>query len=116
MRKSIPLWFREGMASVTSNQGYRRPGLPDVRRWLREHPKLDPIGDADRLYRTENDIVYGAAHRAFEKLEERFGEAAIGAMMDRMRSGATFDEAFMKSTGEAPHVFTADFLGRITST
>ena len=116
MRKSIPLWFREGMASVTSNQGYRRPGVKDVRRWLNEHPKLDPIGDAERLYRTENDIVYGAAHRAFERLEARFGDAAIGTLMDRMRGGETFEKAFKAATGEPPHVFTADFLGRITST
>jgi hypothetical protein len=116
MRKAIPLWFREGMASVTSQQGYRRPGLPEVRRWLREHPHMDPIGDADRLYRTENDIVYGASHRAFEKLEERFGEVAIGALMDRMHAGETFERAFTASFGVPPHVFTADFLGRIETT
>jgi hypothetical protein len=115
-RKSIPLWFREGMASVTSQQGYRRPGLPEVRRWLREHPRMDPIGDADRLYRTENDIVYGAAHRAFERLEERFGDEAIGRLMDRMRAGDRFEKAFSTALGEPPHVFTADFLGRIHTT
>jgi hypothetical protein len=116
MRKAIPLWFREGMASVTSQQGYRRPGVPEVRRWLKEHPRTDPIADAERLYRTENDIVYGAAHRAFEKLEERFGDAAIGALMDRVRAGDTFERAFQSALGEPPHVFTADFLGRISRT
>ena len=33
--KGIPLWFREGMASVTAHQGYRRPHDEDIARYLK---------------------------------------------------------------------------------
>ncbi len=113
MYKRIPLWFREGMASVTAHQGYRRPTDEELWRYLRENPGKDPIRDADALYQTEDDIVYGAAHRAFAFLDERYGDGAIRDLLSRMRAGADFDAAFHASIGITASAFVDDFMNYI---
>lgn len=110
MRKGIPLWFREGMASVTANQGYRRPAEQELWRYLRSNPGKDPIAQANRLYQGEADIVYGAAHRAFEFLVGRYGDEAVRKVLERMEGGERFPEAFHHGIGLAEPVFVAEFL------
>lgn len=110
MRKSIPLWFREGMASVTSEQGYRRPTDEEIWRWMRAFPAKDPVADGDSLYQKESGIVYGSAHRAFEFLAERYGDAAILALLDAMRAGAAFGDAFEQTIGISEHAFEREYV------
>lgn len=108
-RKQIPLWFREGMASVTAKQGYRWPSLEDVARYYDADPNRDPVGDAESLYQRDNDIVYGAAHHAFNFLLKRYGEDRVRLVLARMSSGLIFPDAFTEAIGASPEVFTADF-------
>ncbi len=108
--KQIPLWFSEGMASVTASQGYRRPSPEELLRFMRDHPGEDPIGNAESLYQNQSEIVYGAAHRAFQFLLERYGEARIKRMFARMKAGALFGEAFAREIGVSPSDFERDFL------
>lgn len=110
MRKGIPLWFSEGMASVTSKQGYRRPTDEELWRWLRSFPDADPVGDAQSLYQRESGVVYGSAHRAFEFLVARYGDQAVHDMLDAMRGGDTFSEAFEKQVGIAEGAFEQEYL------
>ena len=112
-RKSIPLWFREGMASFTAEQGYRRPGENDLKRYLDDHPGKDPITDGDKLYRTENEIVYGAAHRAFAHLVRTHGESSVVALIAAMREGLLFAEAFTRVIGVDDRAFARDFIRSI---
>jgi hypothetical protein len=110
MHKGIPLWFREGMASWTAEQGYRRPGAQDLWRWLRDHPDSDPVVDADAFYQKESEVVYGAAHRAFEFLVARYGEAKVRDLLDRMRDGDPFARAFKRAVGIPQRDFESEFL------
>jgi hypothetical protein len=110
MGKGIPLWFREGMASWTAEQGYRRPGAQDLWRWLRDHPDADPVVDADNFYQKESDVVYGVAHRAFEFLVTRYGVEKTADLMDRMREGDAFARAFKRAVGIPQRDFEAEFL------
>ncbi|MEW5853400.1 MAG: hypothetical protein AB2A00_31785 [Myxococcota bacterium] len=105
----IPLWFREGMASVTSQQGYRRMTTDRLARWLKRNPGADPWMGAEQLDSNAQPVVYGAAHRAFERLLARGGDAGILRILDGIRAGLSFDEAFSESLGTRPAVFLASF-------
>ncbi|HZN94290.1 MAG TPA: hypothetical protein VFB81_16365 [Myxococcales bacterium] len=109
MRKRIPLWFREGMASVTANQSYRWPALEDLARFYDERPDQDPVGKPESLYRGQNEIVYGAAHHAFAFLIRRYGEKAVERVMEGMAQGATFPDAFQQAIGLSAPAFVQDF-------
>jgi hypothetical protein len=132
--KGIPLWFREGMASVTAGQGARRGTLEDLWRYYEQglaadgagdgeagrgaarvraargqRSDGDPLGDPEPLYQERSDVVYGAAHHAFVFLVDRYGEGRVRETMERMRGGATFPRAFQESFGVTEAEFSADF-------
>ena len=94
-----PLWFREGMASVTAGQGHRRLALEDLRRWQGAHPTADLLHPTAELYRTEKEAVYAAAHRAFELLVALGGDQPVRDVLRAVRSGARFEDAFVAATG-----------------
>jgi len=103
-----PLWFREGMASVTAGQGHRRLALDDLRRWQDTHPTADLLRPSPELYRIEKEAVYAAAHRAFELLVALRGDQAILDVLRGVRSGARFEDAFAAATGQPLAGFEAE--------
>ncbi|MBF5041401.1 hypothetical protein FGE12_03305 [Aggregicoccus sp. 17bor-14] len=109
-RKRIPLWFREGMASYTAEQGSRWASLEDLARHLESSPGEDPLRAGDELYRDESDLVYGAAHQAFTFLVLRYGEPRVRALLAEMKRGPTFPEAFASVVGLPVDSFLQDFL------
>jgi hypothetical protein len=100
LNEEPPLWFREGMASVTANQGKKRLTPGELRDWLAAHPGRNPLDPDAELVRTEKEAVYGAAHRAFERLLELGGDQAVRDVLRGMRSGARFTDAFAAATGK----------------
>jgi len=110
MFKGIPLWFREGMASVTALQGYRRFTDEEVWMWLRSHPGVDPVADADQLYQSQERLVYGAAHRSFAFLARRYGDASVNALLTYMKAGLGFDVAFRRAIGLDERAFAAEYV------
>src|SRR6266496_2406039 len=127
--KSIPLWFREGMASVTAEQGYRRSGPEPVWRFYAaastgagagdgtggsggRTPRRvsgDPLSDPDPLYQSEADLVYGTAHLAFQFLASRYGEERVQKVLASMSVGHLFPDAFGSAIGIPVEEFEADF-------
>lgn len=131
--KGIPLWFREGLASHTAAQGYRRGTLEDLWRFYQlgipgagagdgerhpgavdraargRSPEGDPLGDPELLYQDRSEVVYGAAHHAFGFLLERYGEAAAHDVLARMRAGAPFSRAFKEAYGIEEAELVSDF-------
>lgn len=105
--KQIPLWFREGMATWTAQQGYKFPSLEELARFYEKHPGMDPINDPEPLYKDHNDAVYTAAHHGFTFFVRRYGKQNVHRLLDGMREGRTFPEAFVLATG-----ITADAFGR----
>jgi len=103
-----PLWFREGMASVTAGQGHRRLGLRDLQRWQSAHPDKDLMRPDAELYRTEKEAVYAAAHHAFELLVALRGDQAVRDVLRGVRSGARFEDAFAAATGHPLAAFEAE--------
>jgi len=105
-----PLWFREGMASVTAGQGHRRLSADDLSRWLALHPGVDLLHPPAELYRTEREAVYGAAHRAFDLLVAQCGDQAVRDVLRGVRTGARFADAFKAATGRGLTEFEHDAL------
>jgi hypothetical protein len=105
-----PLWFREGMASVTAGQGHRRPSAAELSRWVAEHPGDDLLRPPPELYRTEREAVYGAAHRTFEMLVRMVGDDAVRDVLRRVSARSAFAEAFRESTGHALAEFEGEAI------
>ena len=95
-----PLWFREGMASVTADQGHRRLSPEALSQWLTAHPGADVLHPSNELYRTEKEAVYGAAHRAFDLLIRLHGDEKVRELLRGVSGGANFADAFQASIGE----------------
>lgn len=108
--KELPLWFREGMASVTAEQGYRRLTNEELAARMSGSPGLDPLNQADALYQSESRLVYGAAHRSFEFLLERYGDKRVGTLLAALKQGRDFSAALQSATSLSEADFTADFL------
>jgi hypothetical protein len=94
-----PVWFREGMASVTAGQGYRRMSAGDLLHWTQEHPSEDLLNPSAGLYRDQRDAVYAAAHRAFEVLLGLVGDKGIREILREASAGEEFPQAFAHATG-----------------
>lgn len=108
-RKRIPLWFREGMASYTAEQGYRWVSLEEISRVLNRSPEMDPVGAPGALYRDDSNFVYGVAHHAFAFLVKRYGEEGVRGVLREMKAGKEFPEAFGTAIGLTPEAFVRDF-------
>lgn len=128
--KGIPLWFREGLASVTAEQGHRRGRVEDLWRYYeRSTPgsgdgvpgsrarvafgtlgkEGDPIADPEPMYQEQSEIVYGAAHHAFKFLVDRYGEERVRGVLASMAQGLPFSRAFEQAIGISEPEFAADF-------
>ena len=119
-----PLWFREGMASFTADQGSRRLSSAELASWVAGHPGADLLRPDAALYRDDKDAVYAAAHRAFELLVRIAGEDVVRQVLGRVSAGAAFADAFRTATGYALDDFEREALrsgfdpkvGRFTTT
>lgn len=119
--KGIPLWFREGMASVAAEQGYRRAPPEAIWRFYRGAGGIDgggggdagargdPVSDPEPLYQQDSDVVYAAAHWAFQFLLDRYGEERIREVLQRMHDGRLFGAAFRDAMGIPVDGFEAEF-------
>jgi hypothetical protein len=107
--RQIPLWFREGMATWTANQAYKFPSLEELARFYEANPGADPITNPDPLYKESNDIVYAAAHHGFTFLIRRYSEQTVHRLLDSMREGRAFPEAFLAVTGITADAFAGEF-------
>ncbi len=107
--RKIPLWFREGMATWTANQGYKWLSLEDLARYWEQHPDADPLGDPESMVEMDNGIVYGAAHHCFTWLIKTHGEENVHRLLDAMRAGKDFNAAFAAVNAVAAEQFIADF-------
>lgn len=110
-RKQIPLWFREGLASVTAEQAWRRATERELARILWRHPTMPLLRADDETYRLEAGAVYGAAHHAYAFLERRYGAARVRALLDLMRrERRRFPEAFEAAIGLSVEAFEREYL------
>ena len=120
--RAIPLWFQEGMASVAAGEEHRRAGREVVRRLLLEGAAAgsaasaaDPLAERGVLYRTEADVAYATAHVAFRFLLQRHGDGGVRHIIERMREGVGFPEAFQKVVGAPVQEFEGELRRYLVS-
>jgi hypothetical protein len=103
--RSIPVWFREGMATTNARERLvavnGRPGT------------IDLLTSAALLDATESTLAYSTADHAFRYLMERYGEPRIHLLLLRIRNGAEFTEAFRNTMGVTVDVFAGDFRNHV---
>jgi len=112
-----PLWFREGMASVSAEEGYKRVGLGALRAFYvgareaagRAQRDGDPLTHPEPLLGEHPDLVYSAAHHAFLFLVKRYGEERVRGILRRMATGRSFAAAFREGIGIDAAAFEAEF-------
>jgi len=114
-RKQIPLWFREGMATYTAEQGYLYPGLEEIAHHYRSRPEKDPIAFPEPLYQGDREIVYGSAHHAFLYFIKKHGEESVHQLMDHLAENGAFPEGFEALLGQSPAAFLAEFKTLVTT-
>ncbi|MBS2023627.1 MAG: hypothetical protein JST92_14585 [Deltaproteobacteria bacterium] len=105
-----PLWFREGLASVTAGQGAKRLSPAQLGQWLDRHPGAQLLEPDAELVRTEKEAVYGAAHRAFELFLSLSGDQGVTDLLRAMKGGARFSDAFTQATGLSLKTFEGEAL------
>ena len=99
-RKDFPLWFREGMASVTAEQADMRGPREDIRKYyIRGALDGDPISDADTMVKEHPKIVYLVAHWAFTDLLNEFGREKIVSIISKVGDGQRFGIAWRSTLG-----------------
>jgi hypothetical protein len=106
--RRIPLWFREGMASVTAGEegaaataGARPPRPADT----------EALAAPAALYRDEAERVYSTARDAFRAVLRRAGDDGVRRVIAVMRAGRRFPEAFEQALGIPLEAFEADVSG-----
>ena len=95
--KNDPFWFREGLASCTADQGYRRYGKRRLREKIAKDRSFDPMAPSPRDIRDRQKLAYSAAHHLVAYLLEGFGDEAIRALLSHLARGDAFSAAFEKS-------------------
>jgi hypothetical protein len=121
-KRNIPLWFREGMASVTAGQEHKRASREVISRFYRTQaaadgarPAGDPFAEPELLYQSESDLVYATAHRAFDFLVDRYGEGSIRRLLASMGEGSGFGDAFQQAVGVPLQDFEREFRRSVVS-
>ena len=140
-RAWIPFWFREGMASWTAQQGYRRGTAASIGQKMQNlQISLDPLIDGEQLNRSHQPLAYAAAHWAFKMLIDEKGKTAVKNILHdiyqslRCRNmasdddesqndasekkgcsgqGSGFAQAFAKQYGESELAFAKRFKAHI---
>ncbi len=104
-KRRIPLWFREGMASFTARQGYRRWTKKRLRRFF-STSKGRRIWAMPEFYLAKYQAqIYSLAHWEFVYLVNSFGIDKIRNFLITMRDKKGFDKVFLSTFGLSQRQF-----------
>lgn len=98
-RKYIPLWFREGMASFTARQGYRRLTPRELGKFLKTGLGRKLWAHPERYLERFQGQIYSLAHWEFTFLVRNYGIKSAKGVLRGMRDGLSFEGAFSKNVG-----------------
>jgi hypothetical protein len=100
--RDIPLWFREGMASVTAGERHARASA-------------EAISAPERMMSSDAKLIYGTADRAFRYLIARYGQDRVRLLLARLGEGRTFPVAFRDALGVPLAEFERDLRGQLAA-
>jgi hypothetical protein len=110
-RRPLPFWFREGMAMDVADPELDRAIRARLRTF--EARRVPPPGEsalarAEQLLSEHPDLAYATAFVAFGVLVDGAGEQSVGLILDRVRAGTSFADAFAAEVGRPLGAFDAD--------
>jgi hypothetical protein len=113
--EGLPRWFNEGFAALYADE-WRWVG-PYRLAWARLAGTLTPLAELHATFPEDRDpsVAYTQSMAAVQGLRRRGGDAGLGHLLSRMRSGATFDAALRATYGLTLDQFYSDWeseLGR----
>ncbi|MEM1010369.1 MAG: hypothetical protein AAGJ35_15355, partial [Myxococcota bacterium] len=110
-RQRIPLWFREGMASVTAQQQTLRYPLHQLRRTFQKRTGRAIYANLEnpRVWMHHQKLVYSYSHWMFTHLQKSVGIHRLRMLLEKMRQGMTFSSAFNQHTGLSERAFLHQF-------
>lgn len=115
-KKPLPLWFREGLATFVAGEG-DNPYTPERLRdfYLSADYPGDPVLEGESLLQSHPREVYAASHLFMQALVARHGNEKIGRVLDLLRAGQGFLEAWQNATGTPLAADLADWRGTLLS-
>ena len=106
--RSVPLWFDEGLADYAA--GTWSDTDQAALRGLVASGDLPAISTAEGHAGFENPrVVYALGHAAFDFVETRWGQAAVGAFMHAFGSGGSGPVPYRDALGMTPAAFDVAF-------
>jgi hypothetical protein len=114
-RRDDPVWFREGLASVTAEQESMRYGRPMLAILLRRDPGFDPFNPDDDALRRQVALIYSVAHHAVRDLIAEYGASAVGRLLGGIAAGKPFEESFSEVFGTTPEGFQSRWRSALRS-
>ena len=113
-RKPLPFWFREGLACYVAGLGDNRFSRERLQAfYLSPDYPGDPILEGESLVLSHPREVYAASYYFMQALVERFGRACIGDVLDHIRAGEGFLEAWQNGTGTPFAAVLAEWRGAL---
>ena len=105
---SVPLWFDEGLADYAA--GTWSDSDQATLRGLVASGDLPAMSTAEGHAGFENPrVVYALGHAAFDFVEARSGQAAVGAFMHALGSGGSGPVPYLDALGMTPAAFDVAF-------
>jgi hypothetical protein len=101
-KNDIPLWFQEGMASVTAKEVHARPPLVAL-------AMSEPFASSDAK------VFYDTADAAFRFLLARYGEDRVHLLLESLVGGRPFPVAFRDTLGVTLDEFESALRSHVTA-
>jgi Peptidase MA superfamily len=108
--RQVPLWFREGLATVTAGQGARYMTLFELADAVSAAGAKDYFQSDDTTAQRDFDATYAFAHHAVNFLLRRGDEARIKDLIVSMARGASFEAAFLSAMPFSLGAFQRNFV------
>ena len=108
--RSIPSWFKEGMAMQSANE-FSLLHKIEISQAIWER-KIIPLLRLQNISRYKYDkvkLAYGESAAAVEAMEYYYGKNIKINLLEKMKNGDTFTEAFKKKSGDTISDFQIKF-------
>ncbi|HAA54288.1 MAG TPA: hypothetical protein DCE42_06010 [Myxococcales bacterium] len=115
-KRHLPLWFREGMATVTAQERQYNWPWKKMRRYLRTSHGKKLMARPSAYLRYQQPLVYALGHWMFAVLVEKWKVKGVRKLLTLMRQGRSFAESFKQVTGLSQNAFKKFFIERSKST
>lgn len=108
--RPIPRWFNEGMAMYLSTEWGWSNNL--AMSWASVMGWLIPLSEIEKLNRfgpSKAELGYSESYLAFKYFLDTYGKSGLIIFIDSIKSGQSFDEAFINATGARYLNFEREF-------